>query len=79
MDVTFHNVAIRLSNVKDADEAYDRLCNALGAGEQGGVLVDWETDTYEVDDAGTHRPVDELYPPEGSERERTGGPGAPKA
>lgn len=84
--VTFHNLTVTIAGARDAADAYDLLCIALGAlekqpGEKGaistdtppeGIGVEWTTDTYsEGDDELTHN-VTELFPAEGSVRETKG-------
>lgn len=44
MEVEFRNVTITLANVKDARQAYDRLCHLLAQYEP----IEWTTDTYVV-------------------------------
>jgi hypothetical protein len=76
MDVQFHNVTITISGVNTPEEAYDRLCNALGAIElgDGNRIVEWHTDTFNTGD-GDDRDTADIMPEEGCQRAITGGPG----
>jgi hypothetical protein len=62
MTVTFHNVAISI-DAKSARDAYDELCGLLDRYDRahGGGALEWETDTYSIDD-GDPRNTSELWP-----------------
>jgi len=62
MTVTFHNVTITIE-AASARQAYDELCELLDRYEKsrGGGAIEWETDTYSVDD-GEPRETNELWP-----------------
>jgi hypothetical protein len=69
MTVAFHNVTITLGAVSP-QKAYDELCTLLDRYDraQGGGAIEWETDTYSVDNSvpGDAR---ELWPQPGDPRE----------
>ena len=71
-DVVFHDVSIVIAGAKSAEDAYDVLCKALASAEQTeGVDIEWTTATY-TRGTGAERSTDELFPKEGSTRERKG-------
>jgi hypothetical protein len=62
MTVTFYNVTITIE-AASAPQAYNELCELLDKYDQsrGGGAIEWETDTYSVDDDAP-RDTGELWP-----------------
>lgn len=69
MTVSFYNVTIHL-HAESPEKAYDELCELLQSYDNthGGGSIDWETDTYAIDD-GDPRDTIELFPRDGDPRE----------
>jgi hypothetical protein len=69
MTVTFHNVTIAL-DAESPQIAYDELCALLDRYDRahGGGAIEWETDTYSVDNS-VPRDARELWPQPGDPRE----------
>lgn len=67
VEVEFRNISVTVANVKDAQEAYTYLCEALASMEDSGLLVEWTTDTYVVlhrsaSEWSEERPTSDLFP-----------------
>ena len=58
METIFHNVSIGIE-ADSPTEAYNRLCDLLGA---AGADIDWTTDTYTTDHDRTEHSTEKLFP-----------------